>query len=444
MSEQMHRFRTTAIPAAGRHTGIAKITSLLSASLLASNLPTIRKVQELFGANLPEDIKFRRAEVQHPALKGMTFFTNYDEGYCGHFSVPQGNGAAAAFDKVMEEPEPLQFIKDNLNFGTQDNGEWVLFMPGLNTLHKVKPGWEDETTTPQRLREQYQPVLGVQMAHTHLGTDMDQGEAIVPLTSENRAFLESQRSLLDAARIMPRLEEGQAIFNERQRDRIEALLSQYGFAHPRFRDHVVRLLKANETAQLPMVWFAYSRSSTELCQALQNYIAAAVQQRGENSRAETERFLRHHLTVLTIGNAIRSWPDGPAYIHYSARSDRPEGGTDPLTSKVGVHAGAPAGAGRDAVFLHADGIFSDFDAHNFGAVGAGTLKLIMDMNELTKYRTLWEQGHSGNLRIPNYEQIAAKVVLTNGQKWIWKDETAWRGVQLPNAEDARQILMNLS
>ncbi|MEL6160057.1 MAG: hypothetical protein AAGJ95_09925 [Cyanobacteria bacterium J06554_11] len=437
------RFRSVAMPAGGGNTDIAEITSLLSASLLESNASTIQKVQTLFGGNLPEDVSFQPAEVEAPALADMAFFTSYDEGYCGHFSIPQGKGAAAAFDQVMAQPDPLQFIKNNLNFGARDNGEWILFMPGLNTLHKVKPGWEQETTTPQRLREQYQPVLGMQMAQMHLGTDMDQGEAVVPITSEAQAFLESQRSQLDAADIMPRFEESQAIFNARQRDRIEAILSQYGFARPLFREHMVRLLTANETAQRPMVCLAYSRASTEICQALHDYIAAAMQQRGEINKAEIERFLHDHLTVLTIGNAIRTWPDGPAYIHYSAQSDRPEGGTDPLTSQLGVHASAPAGAGQDAVFLHADGIFSGFDAHNFSAVGAATLKLIMDMNGATQYRTLWERGRLESLNIPSYEQIAAKIVLTNGQKWIWKNETAWKGVQLPYEEDAQQLLSNL-
>ncbi|MEL6602050.1 MAG: hypothetical protein AAFP20_02355 [Cyanobacteria bacterium J06614_10] len=434
------RFRTVAMPAGGGNTDVAEITSLLSAALIESNLSTLQKVQTLFGGNLPDDVAFQPAEVQIPALADMAFTTNYDEGYCGHFSIPHGNGAAAAFDKVMAQPDPMRFIKNNLNFGDYDNGEWILFMPGLNTLHKVKPGWEQETTTPQRLREQYQPVLGMQMAQMHLGTDMDQGEAVVPINSEAQSFLESQRSQLDAAGIMPRFENSQAIFGPRQRDRIESILSQYGFARPLFREHMVRLLKANETAQQPMVCLAYSRASTEICQALHDYIAATVQQRGESDKAEVERFLRDHLTVLTIGNAIRTWPDGPAYIHFSAQSDRSEGGTDPLTSQLGVHAGAPAGAGQDAIFLHTDGIFSGFDAHNFGAVGAATLRLIMDMNHLTKYRTLWERGRSETLNIPNYDQIAAKIVLTNGQKWIWKNETAWKGVQLPYEEDARQLL----
>lgn len=403
-----------------------------------SSLPTVQRMQELFGADLPEDVAFSSGQTRNPALQGLAFLCNYDEGFCGHFSIPQSKGAAADFDRVMAQPSPLQFVKEHLNFGTQDNGEWILLSPGLNTLHVIKPGWEQEQTAPQRLEEQYQPVLGMQMSHMHLGTDMDQGEAVIPLSPEVRFFLEQHRAELEGAGLMPRVEGENAIFHPRQRDRVETLLSQNGYARPQFQNHVVRLLQANETAKLPMVWLAYSRSTPELSGALQLYLQDFVKRGG--SQAEAEAFLGAHLTVVTIGNAIRQWPDGPAYVHYAAWSDRAEGGTDPLTRDMGVHARNPQGAGRDAVFVHPDGLFSGFDAHNFGAVGAATLKLIMDMNGVTTFRGLWTQGRTATLRLPSYEQIAAKVVLTAGADWLWEPNSAWHGVTLPDAETARRIL----
>ena len=153
-----------------------------------------------------------------------------------------------------------------------------------------------------------------------------------------------------------------------------------------------------------------------------------------------ETLLRRLVTVVSIGNSDRNWPDGPAYVHYSAMSDRPEGGTDPLTQQLGVHAKAPTGAGSDAVFVHADGVFYGFDAHNFGAVGAASLKLVMDLNGCQTYRQLWEKGHAGALQLPNLEQVAAKVVLTDGAKWIWDNQSAWAGVNLPSRETAAQVL----
>ncbi|NJN31675.1 MAG: hypothetical protein HC824_15570 [Synechococcales cyanobacterium RM1_1_8] len=340
----------------------------------------------------------------------------------------------------MAQPQPLQFIKNNLNFGTQDNGEWVVFTPGLNTLHKVEAGWEGEQTAPQRLEEQYQPVLGIQMAHMHLGTDMDQGEAEVPLRPETRVFLEAKRPELEGAGVMPELREDTAVFERRQRDRIETILSLYGYVRTTFREHAIQLLEASKAARQPIVWLAYSRSSSELCRALSDYIQISVNQRGERL-SDVENFLREHLTVLTIGNAVRAWPDGPAYIHCSAMSDRSEWevspprlwGTDPLTFEQGVHARKPQRSGKDAIFLHFDGLFHSFDTHNFGTVGAAALKLIMDMNRLTTFRALWERGK--NLEIPSDWQIATKVVLTGGEKWLWEKEKSLSSYRLPSAEE---------
>lgn len=438
------RYQTTPRSAEGRNTDVEEMAALLSSDLSKDRLlalqPILGDLDKLFGADLPADIQIKRAEIQKPELREMAFTASYDEGYCGHFSIPGQDGAAAVFKQVMAQPQPLQFIKNNLNFGTQDNGEWVVFTPGLNTLHKVEAGWEGEQTAPQRLEEQYQPVLGIQMAHMHLGTDMDQGEAEVPLRPETRVFLEAKRPELEGAGVMPELREDTAVFERRQRDRIETILSLYGYVRTTFREHAIQLLEASKAARQPIVWLAYSRSSSELCRALSDYIQISVNQRGERL-SDVENFLREHLTVLTIGNAVRAWPDGPAYIHCSAMSDRSEWevspprlwGTDPLTFEQGVHARKPQRSGKDAIFLHFDGLFHSFDTHNFGTVGAAALKLIMDMNRLTTFRALWERGK--NLEIPSDWQIATKVVLTGGEKWLWEKEKSLSSYRLPSAEE---------
>lgn len=445
------RYRTTPRTAGDQNTDAKEMSGLLSTgssknSLLALE-PMIGSLEALFGATLPTDIQIRRADSQQLALREIAFTASYDEGYCGHFSIP-GQDGAANFEQVMAQPQPLQFIKNNLNFGTQDNGEWVVFTPGLNTLHEVKAGWEREQTAPQRLEEQYQPVLGIQMAHMHLGTDMDQGEATVPLRPETRILLEANRGRMEAAGVMPELKEDTAVFGRRQRDRIETILSLYGRVRTTFREHAIKLLEASKAAHQPIVWLAYSRSSSELSQALSEYIQISMNQRGERL-SEVEDFLREHLTVITIGNAIRAWPDGPAYVHYSAMSNRSEWeaspprlwGTDPLTFRRGVHAKNSRNAGKDAVFLHSDGLFRSFDTHNFGTVGAAALKLIMDVNSLTTFRALWERGK--RLTIPSDWQIAAKVVLTKGETWLWDKETSLSSYRLPSTEEAQQILANL-
>ncbi len=449
---QQSRYQTTPRSASGQNTDAEEMTALLRLGLSREQLlalqPMLGDLSQLFGADLPADVQIVRAEAPTSALRDMAFTSSYDEGYCGHFSIPQGYGVAANFDAVMAQPKPLAFIKNKLNFGTQDNGEWIVFTPGLNTLHQVKAGWESEQTAPQRLEEQYQPILGIQMAHMHLGTDMDQGDAIVPLRPATRKLLEAKQSVLEGAGMMPKLSGDTAVFDRRQRDRIETLLSMYGRVRVTFREHAIRLLEASKAARQPIVWLAYSRSSSELCQALGEYIYIAVNQRGERL-SDVETFLREYVTVVTIGNAVRAWPDGPAYIHYSALSDRAEWetnppqlwGTDPLTARRGVHARNPKGAGKDAVFLHFDGLFNSFDTHNFGSVGAAALKLIMDMNGLTTFRALWERGKT--LRIPSDWQIAAKVVSAGGEKWLWEKEKSLSSYGLPSIDQAQQALSNL-
>ncbi len=421
-------------------------------------VPTVLTMRELFGAQLPADISYQAAPVSDPALRPMVFRTNYDEGYCGHFSLPNGNGIAADFTQVIKQDNPLDFIQTHLTFGSHESSspspqgdsqqkEWVIFGPGLNTLHAIKSGWENETTTPQRLAH-YVRILQTPMSQMHLGTDMDQGAAIIPISPSLRQLLEQNRGALEAAGLMPQLQAKTASFHPRQRDRLEALLSQQGFARPLFQRHAVRLLQLNETYQYPMVWMVYSRATGEFSAALRYYIADYVARylarHPEQSKAmaqqAAEQQLRQHLTVVTIGNSDRLWPDGPAYVHYSALSDRPEGGTDPLTQDFGVHKYAPDGAGKDAVFLHVDGLFSGFDAHNFGASGAVNLKLVMDLNQCQTYRQLWEKAQAGALQRPTYEQIAAQVTLTDGAGWLWDERSAWNGVHLPSRHEATQIL----
>ncbi len=434
---------------------INEIEALLETDIHPSAMPSLMAMMEYFGADLPDDIEYQAAAVTDAALQSMAFRTSYDEGYCGHFSIPGGDGAAADFDAVFAQDQPFQWIEQHLKFkantltqASEHPSELVIFSPGLNTLHDLKPGWEGETTTPQRL-EHYVQVLGIPMAQLHLGTDMDQGFAVVPLTPDLQIFLMTHRPVLEANGLMPTIQGEQAILHPRQRDRIETVLSQHGFARPLFQNNLIRILEANETDPRPLVWMAYSRSTSELSGALRTYTEAAISRRlvnnpdlsPEMARQQAEAHLRQWLTVVTVGNADRQWPNGPAYIHYSARSDRPEGGTDPLTQANGVHVDAPDGAGADAVFLHVDGLFSGFDAHNFGAAGAGSLKLILQMNSCQTYRQLWERARAGGLQLPNYRQIAAQVVLTGGDRWLWNPTEAWQGVQLPSPEQARAILL---
>jgi hypothetical protein len=135
-------------------------------------------MNELFGPKLPIDIKFEVVQPADSALNGMVFCCTYDEGFDGHFSVPNGDGAAAYFEKVLAQPEPFTFMREHLALrpasGTPIGDELIIFGPGLNTLHSKlnKPGWEGETTTPMRLQH-YVDVLKRPMLQVWLTYRLD-------------------------------------------------------------------------------------------------------------------------------------------------------------------------------------------------------------------------------------------------------------------------------
>lgn len=143
----------------------ARATDLRDASMAGITdippdvLPTVISMRHLFGADLPADITYNNVDTGHMSLRSMTFTCSYDEGFCGQMTVPGGKGAAARFDDVYDKRRVLPFIRDHLEIrplyyqppvGAADD-ELVIFVPGLNTLHMLKDGWMDETTTPQRL-----------------------------------------------------------------------------------------------------------------------------------------------------------------------------------------------------------------------------------------------------------------------------------------------------
>eukprot|EP00892_Ulva_mutabilis_P003863 jgi/Ulvmu1/1849/UM012_0005.1 len=451
---------STASRAAGRRAPPPRNTAAAAMDTHAFRLPDlpipiwglVSSMRELFGPKLPADIEYSPARPTDPALRDMAFTCTYDEGFCGHFSIPGNSGAAVRFDDVLSQEEPIAFIREHLEFRPlayknpkgEAADEVVIFAPGLNTLHMVKPGWMDETTTPQRLLH-YVGLLQRPMAQMHLGTDMDQGEAAIPISPAVSLFVNVNGSALESAGIKPRIEDGHAYFAPRQRDRMESALTRVGFARPLLQAHIVQLLSRNEKEREPLVLMPYSRSTAEISGALQTYIDGYVKEHGgwmgaAEAREDVEAILRETLTVFTIGNVNRKWPDGPAYVHMSGVSGREEGGTDTLVQAQGVHAGAPEGAGADAVFLHPDGLFSGPDAHNFGASGASNLRIIMNMNDCVTFREVWEKAQEGPLKLPSYQETAAGVELCNGKHWLWEWDNAWNGVQLMHPNKAREIL----
>eukprot|EP00892_Ulva_mutabilis_P004577 jgi/Ulvmu1/2491/UM137_0017.1 len=471
--------------------------------------PLFRRLSDLFGPKLPEDITYEAVQPANAALVATEPFTcSYDEGFGGHFTVPNGGGAAARFDLVMSTPHPLAFIRqhlrcapragpataaargaapaaadpdsapepaadpakiadgasadadpaadsiahpvaDALGGGAAHAEELIIFSPGLNTLHMLQSGWEGESTTPQRL-QRYVDILQRPMAQLHIGTDMDQGPApLLKLPWLARMFLRVNAPIFRRLGFTPPVTDGHIMLSPPNRDYLEALLSAMGYARPLFQAHMLRLLEFNETAQQPLVLMPYSRSTGELSSALRSFVDGAVKRHiaqhgrasARHARERAEEHLWKTLTVVSVGNIDRRWTDGPAYIHLSALCDRQEGrGTDPMTANLGVSERRQTFAGRDAVFLHFDGVYAGGDAHNFGTSGAPALRMAMKLNGVDTLRGLWEKGREGPLEVPTAEQMRAAVVVTGADEWLWDRGGAYEGVTLPEVDEAEQLL----
>jgi hypothetical protein len=388
-----------------------------------SNPGALAALQQAFGPALPGDT--------HTTPSGMVggiqaSTANYDEAHDGRFSVPGGLGTVSMAD-VLAQPDPAAFITQNLSYG-QGGAPDVLtiFVPGLNT---------PEAESERRLQQQYSPVLGDRrMAHLHLGSDTDQGP--VEFLVDPSLVAPLRAPALAAAGLAPELrQEGGQTFaklHAGQRDRVEATLVAAGLIETQLMRSVKDLLEARlEGPSGPgkLELLLYSRGSIDGAAAIAGWIDEYVGRHGgevgpTQARKDAVALLRENVLVETYGNASQRFPDGPRYLHWSADND-------PLTKDVGSTASRPGGGGQDAVYLHYDGIFQGFDAHNLGAVGAAAAKLYLERNGVESSAALYEKARSGAALVrPTTAELKTRVLQTGGQGWLWTPDVAMNGVQL--------------
>ena len=424
-------------------------------------LPIFRRFSELFGEKLPADITYEAVNVGHAAVdKKLPFRCSYDEGFGGHFSVPGDSSAAIKFNTVMDGPDPFGFLKNHLRFHPSAGDvvsdaaadEFVIFSPGLNTLHMPRPRPLNTPTAAQRLQH-YIDILQRPMAQIHIGTDIDQGELpVFEVSASLLGFINANRPLLKRLGFNPPVFDGKVCIPESQRDYLEAVLSEVGFARPLYQKHMLKLLEVNEDPdeQKQIVLMPYSRTTGELSSAIrrykEGYVKRYVKEHGRMSgwrgRREIEGLLRKTLTVVTFGNIDRRWVDGPAYVHISCISDRPTGcGTDKLSRAVGVSSKSRLFAGGDAVFLNYDGVYCVFDPHNFAVIGAQAVRIAMKLNGADTFQGLWEKGQEAPLVVPSVEQVMAAIVVTGAQGWLWApDATEKVTLPWPSRSEAEELL----
>lgn len=436
------------------------------------------------GPEMPKDLKATSVKSHLPFKAPVKHF-NYDEGHAGRFSVPDTDGASVAFDWVMQQPNPANFIMTNLAFydkvdqpavnalrqkkstsshnrrqvsedGTGEQStvdddeqsqdedivdptkqaEFIVFVPGLNTLHQPVEG---ETTTVQRLQH-YVNVLGtLPMSQLHIGTSFDQGSVRVSHGGGRIMHILFNNALVPGS-LKGSYEGDQMVWDARQIDRLQTALSKVNVIDTPIKESMRALFAtSNVPDAAPVVVVTYSRASIEVEAALKKYIQNCVED-GESEEAIEER-LRERVTIVTIGNATAGYPDGPAYIHLASWND-------PLTKGSGTSENNnPDGGGRDAVFLHCNSPYhaDAFDNHNFGALTSQFLAIVMAASEAKGFRELWDKGQTGDLIIPdNVDELTrAMIQVTRGYEWLWSADLAWKDVPfgaLPEKEDAVNML----
>lgn len=440
-------------------------------SYVPGSTSALYSLYKAIGPEMPHDLRPTPAKSHLPTAAPVKYF-NYDEGHAGRFSVPDTDGASVPLEWVMQQSNPADFVMRNLAYydnsdesivrnhhdktdasgegptGDEDNqdqedslndavsnAEFTVFIPGLNTLHQPVEG---ETTTIQRLKH-YVNILGpFPMAQLHIGTSFDQGSVrishgggrIIRLLFNNTFIPESLKPTYDGDHM---------VWDARQIDRLQTALSKANVIDTPIKLSMRALFATCEIPDAsPVVIVVYSRASIEAEAALKKYIQNRIDS-GE-SEADVQQSLRDRVTVLTVGNAAKEYPDGPAYIHLASWND-------PLTKSSGTSENDAKGGGRDAVFLHCASPFNEhaFDNHNFGALTGQFLALVLAASNAKGIRDLWEKGQKGEIVIPDDidNLTRAMIQITSGYDWLWNSDLAWKDVPygaLPEKEDAVNIL----
>lgn len=407
----------------------------------AAALPALKELYDGIGPELPHDLDSTSHSSNLPGSPKLQTF-NYDEGHAGRFSVP-GNedGASLSFEFVQKQPSPFSYVMSNIAFrsaatpepSTQE--EVTIFIPGLNTLHQPTKG--EPTTMPERCAHYVRCAVTLPMAQLHIGTSFDQGDIRV---RSNDAFEKIVLSPALPSAMRPKEKGDMLVWNGRQIDRMQATLSQFNIIDTPIKKCMRSMFDSTKNKDAPQFTIVvYSRGAIEAQAALQKYISEAVKH-GER-QDDVEKRLRAKLTIVTVGSATADYPDGPAYIHLASWKDTLSNTTG-VTAKNNV-----SGAGKDAVFLNCDSPYhpDSFDNHNFGAVTAQYLGIMIAMNQAKGMRDLWEMAQRGEMKQPRDAEkvVRAMIQLTSGYKWLWSPKEAWKDVRygaLPDRGEAADIL----
>ena len=419
-----------------------------------SLLPNLKPLRDAIDAKPPTDLKAFLLPVKVPLPESLLpssacYTFNYDIGHAGRFTLFGSGGGSVDANAVIERELPLDYIQNYLAYEDEfpsHPDEVVVFSPGLNTLHEPAGL---QRTSPMRIAH-YSRILEIGIAQLHTGTQLDQGDLTVyPVSSDLATILREKKLFPDEE--VDRLEDFGWEIKANKRDTIQTVLSSRNLVDTPIKDSIKKLLdvaadnvlnggsRRSNQNQPHLVLMSYSRATIETASALQSWKEEAQERLGY-SKEQIEDLMRKAFTIVTIGCASRSYPDGPAYIHVSMLEDR-------LTKGLGAMEGR-SGGGRDAVYIHANSPYATSDesndAHNMGACVGQLLATAMRLCDTRSFRELYDSYSReviANKEINVTKITAAMIQATKGSEWLWFPEASFKGMPpLPTEDEARSVL----
>eukprot|EP00168_Porphyra_purpurea_P010655 TRINITY_DN2652_c0_g2_i3.p3 TRINITY_DN2652_c0_g2~~TRINITY_DN2652_c0_g2_i3.p3 ORF type:complete len:229 (-),score=91.06 TRINITY_DN2652_c0_g2_i3:275-961(-) len=186
-----------------------------------------------------------------------------------------------------------------------------------------------------------------------------------------------------------------------------------------------------------LVLITYSRSTVEVAAAARAFLHSHPRA----ARSAVAGRLRARLLIVTIGSCARTYPPGPAYLHVSSPADT-------LTSRLGVSAARPAGAGGDgAAFVTVPSPFTagELEAHNFATLLCPHLAVRAAVHGVVGWWGVYEAVVAGRFGAPaDMEALTrAAMVASAADRFLFAPDATWASVGvtgLPSRADALRLL----
>lgn len=349
------------------------------------SIEAIKELNEAIDDGLPEDIQATPIDENFKIPDGISrkecSYFNYDEAHSGRFSLFGSDGATIEAKHVLNRPNPLKYIRENLSYGdNEEQKETVIFVNGMRTASQ-EGGKVAGTGSAKRVQFYSDTLLGTKLAHVHTATNLDQppGRINVKKTGVLK-LLTTMMGILGVKLLAPD-ENGDIQVPQTALDILQGTLSVAGVMDTPIKSTLRELIKL-ASKDNPLTLMVYSRGSMECSGAIKEVLLEAEQ---NGKKEECLQQMSEGLTVMTIGASAKSWLDGPAYIHLSSWDD--------VIARTFCNAHRNTMAGKDAIFLHNHSPYKKtFDSHNFQAGTAQFLSVVMLQNEVTSFRELWCLG----------------------------------------------------